>query len=514
MAGNRIEIMDLKQILLLKKKRYSNRKIAGILQINRNTINAYMRQFESEDWSHDELLKLPDKELSELFSPRSEKYIARFEILASEFEWMSKELTKTGCTLYTLWENYNQKHLNHYGYTQYVHHYNQWAKQVEISGKLEHKSGEKVMMDFTGEKLHYIERATGNKIKVDVYVGILPCSQYTYVEGTLSQKKEEFIGSTERCLHYFGGVPHALQPDNLKSAVTKAHRYEPQLNKMFKDFALHYGCVIDPTRPYSPQDKALVEGAIRIIYRHIHYPLSQMTFFSLEELNKEIRRLLEQYNQQKFYLTSYSRYELFVSTEKDCLQPLPASRYEIRQYRSAKVQKMGYIFLSEDKHYYSVPYRFIGKQVEVSYASQTVEIFYNHERISTHKRNFQPGKYTTHADHLSSAHKAYSQWSLAYFQSQAKTIGIQTEAYITKLILQYPYPEIGYKQAQGILQLPRQYDKVRIENACARTLNAYKVSYRFLETTLKNGMDQLELELPPENHIPAHENIRGALFYQ
>ena len=395
-----------------------------------------------------------------------------------------------------------------------MHHYNQWAHRVEISGKLEHKAGEKVMMDYTGDKLHYIDKATGAEIEVEVFVGILPCSQYTYVEATRSVKKEEFIQSSERCLRYFGGVPHALQPDNLKSAVIKANRYEPQLNKVFKDFALHYGCVINPTRPYSPKDKALVEGAVRIIYRHIFYPISKMTFFSLEELNKEILRLLEQYNQRKFHLTSYSRHELFVSTEKDYLQPLPALGYEMRQYRRAKVQKMGYIFMSEDKHYYSVPYRFIGKQVEVSYTGQTVEIFYNHERISTHKRNYQPGKYSTHADHLSSAHKAYSQWSLAYFQSQAKTIGTQTEAYITKLILQYPYPEIGYKQTQGILQLARQYDKVRIENACARTLHAYKVSYRLLETTLKNGMDQLELDLPLENHIPAHDNIRGALFYQ
>ena len=185
MAGNRIEIMDLKQIISLKKKWNSNRKIASLLGVNRNTINTYVKQFEVEGWSYTELLLKPDKELNDLFAAKSEKQIKRYEQLASEFEWMSKELCKTGCTLQTLWELYTKQKEDPYSYTQYVHHYNTWAARVKISGKLEHKAGEKLMMDYTGKKLHYTDKATGQQIPTEVYIGILPCSQYTYVELSL-----------------------------------------------------------------------------------------------------------------------------------------------------------------------------------------------------------------------------------------------------------------------------------------------------------------------------------------
>jgi len=186
----------------------------------------------------------------------------------------------------------------------------------------------------------------------------------------------------------------------------------------------------------------------------------------------------------------------------------------MRQYRRAKVQKMGYIFLSEDKHYYSVPFRYIGKQVEVNYTPGSVEIFYNHQRLCTHKRDYQPGKYTTQKDHLSSTHQFHNEWSLSFFQHKAKQIGSHTHDYITKLILQYSYPEIGFKQAMGIIHLTRLYDKSRIEKACARAITASHCSYRIIENMLKSGMDQLELPIEDRNHIPPHVNIRGAGHYQ
>src|SRR5690606_3755581 len=173
---------------------------------------------------------------------------------------------------------------------------------------------------------------------------------------------------------------------------------------------------------------------VKLVYQRIFYPLSKMTFFSLTELNDAIRELLVKYNNYVFKLTRYSRRELFVSTEKQFLKPLPPASYELRQYRRAKVQKMGYIFLSEDKHYYSVPYRFIGKHVEVRYTNSAVEIFYNHERLCTHKRDRQAGRYSTQKDHLSSNHKAYSEWSLTFFQRKAEYIGPETVKYITRLI--------------------------------------------------------------------------------
>lgn len=514
MAGKRIETMDLRQLINLKKQGISNRKIARLLQISRNTVNSYSQIFEETGYGYDQLLALEDAALKELCSPESEVSPERYEELAGQFEYYSTELKKPGCTLLTLWHEYRQRHNHGYGYTQFTHHYNLWANKLDASGKLNHKAGEKIFIDYTGKKLQIIDRHTGEVKPVEVFVGILPCSQYTYVEASESQQRDELIGSMRRCIEYFGGTTEAIVSDGLKSAVSKSCKYEPVINKTFKDFALHYGCVVDPARPYSAQDKALVEGAVKLVYQRIFYPLSKMTFFSIAELNAAIRELLVKYNNYVFQLTSYSRRELFLSTEKQYLKPLAATPYELRQYRRAKVQKMGYIFLSEDKHYYSVPYRFIGKHVEVRYTNGVVEIFHNHERLCTHKRDRQPGKYSTQKDHLTSSHKAYSEWSLPFFQRKAEGIGPHTVNYITRIILQYSYPEIGYKQAMGVVQLTRLYEKSRIENACCRALVLQHCSYRTIDNILSSGTDQVEVPLHDTNHIPEHENIRGGNHYQ
>ena len=514
MAGKRIDMMDLKQLITLKKQGVSNRKAAQMLHLSRNTVNEYMQILDGLQYSYDGLLDLEESVLKELFVPQSEVSQERYEQLASYFDYFLTELKKPGCTLLILWHWYQEKHSNGYAYTQFTRHYNLWAHKYKCSAKLDHRAGEKVFIDYTGKKLSIVDKITGEILPVEVFVGILPCSQYTFVEASMSQQRGDLIGSMQRCKEYFGGVTQAIVSDNLKSAVSKASKYEPVINKTLKDFALHYGCVIDPARPYSPQDKALVEGAVKLVYQRVFYPLSQTTFFSLRELNDAIAELLVKYNNYLFQLTSYSRKELFVSSEKNSLRPLPPTPYQMRSYRRAKVHLIGHILLFEDKHYYSVPYRYIGKQVEVSYTESAVEIFYNHERLCTHKRDYRAGKYTSSPDHLSSSHQVYSQWSLSYFQQKAQAVGPHTVAYITKLILQYSYPEIGYKQAQGIVHFTRLYDKSRIETACQRMLSAHHCSYRIIENMLKSGMDKLDLSAEDRNHIPEHENIRGADHYQ
>ncbi len=513
MAGKRIEIMDLRQLVILKKQGNSNRKVAQILSISRNTVNEYVQFFEGLSLGYHELSGLDDRRLNELLPAKSETSQSRYEQLSKHFDYFGEEIKKPGCTLLILWHWYKEKHPKGYGYTQFTQHYNSWAQTKKGSCKLDHKAGKQVFVDYTGKKLHIVDKNSGEITEVEVFVGILPCSQYTFVEASLSQKREDFIIGMRHCLEYFGGVPQAIVSDNLKSAVSKSCKYEPVINKTFKDFALHYGCVIDPARPYKPQDKALVEGAVRLVYQRIFYPFSKMTFFSLKELNEAIRKQLIIYNDYLFQHTGYSRKESFVSTENSYLQPLPKSPYEIKKYKRAKVQKMGYIFLSDDKHYYSVPYRYIGKQVEIRYDQDSIEIFYNHERLCTHKRDYRSGKYTSIKDHLSSSHQKYSEWSLSFFQRKAQHIGPQAVDYIGKLILQYDYPEKGYKQAMGIIHLSRLYDKGRINKACQRALNATWYNYRTIENILKNRLEQEDLFDQDTTHIPEHKNIRGPENY-
>lgn len=511
MAGNRKDIMEIKQIIMLKLKGWSNRKVAAELSISRNTVNEYVRFFKDQNLDYQSLSTYNEGQLYSLFPNDSEIEKQRYEVLCQYFSYFSKELKKPGCTLYTLWEEYSEKHADGYKRSQFSIHFNKWRLKVKGSCKLDHKVGEKVFIDYTGKKLCYVDRNTGELIEVEVFVAILPSSQYTFVTATCSQNKADFIEAVNSSLHFFGGAPLAIVSDNLKSAVTKTHKYAPKINRTFKDLGLHYNCVIDPTRPYSPQDKALVEGAVKLVYQRIFYPLSKHTFFSLEDLNDEIALLVKTYNDYQFSQSTSTRKEEFISLERQYLQALPAHRYQIKEYRTAKVHKTGYIYLSEDKHYYSVPFRYIGKQTEVHYTTSMVEVYYKKERVASHKRDYRSSKYSTIKDHLSSTHRAYSEWSLSYFQVRAECIGEQTKQYITELIEDKPYPEVAYKQALGILSLKKNYGNERLENACLRAGHHDHRGYHIIENILKKGLDKLPMEVDEKGqiHIPLHKNVRG-----
>ena len=310
-----------------------------------------------------------------------------------------------------------------------------------------------------------------------------------------------------------GGSTKAIVPDNLKSAVSKASKYEPILNKTLKDLALHYGCAINPTRSYSPQDKAMVEGAVKLVYQRIYFPLRNMTFFSIDELNAQLRIELEKYNAYLMETYQASRRKLFVDLEQQYLQPLPSEPYQIKHYKRAKVQKMGYIYLSDTKNYYSVPYRYIGRQVELQYNQDTIEVYYQSDRIAIHKRTYRPGQYVTHKEHLSSSHRFYGDWSPEYFTKLAGSIGIKTSEYIQLLIEQQDYPETGYKQALGIISLKKAFEKHRIETACTMALTHERYSYRTIKRILENKTDKMVESGQQQQPIPVHMNIRGAESY-
>ena len=513
MAAKKVDIMELRQLLLLKEKGESNRSCEKLLSIHRNTINHYVRMFRVSGLSYTRLLGYDDKALTELFPTCSTFNTARYSILSRYFSYFEKELKKPGCTREVLWREYLNKHPDGYGYSQFNEHFARWRDKVKASGKLIHKVGDKVYVDYTGKKLQITNKQTGELTEVEVFVGILPASQYTYVEATGSQKKEYFISCMNHCLEYFGGVPKAIVTDNLKSAVNKASKYEAVLNKSLKSLAVHYKTSINPTRTYSPQDKALVEGAVKLVYQRIFYPLSKMTFFSIEALNEAIREKLTQYNNYLMKLLETSRSKQFLDIEKPYLAALPPQPYELKEYKKAKVQKMGFVYLHEDKNYYSVPFRYIGQHVEVQYNSGEVEIYYKSQRIATHKRNYRKGAYTKKDEHLSSSHKFYQDWSPSYFSSWAKKSGDHVEAYVGKLLQQASYPEIAYKQCLGVINLKSVYTDQRLDKACKIALDQPRHGYHIIKNILANKMDLADQSAIAEPHITKHNNIRGAGFY-
>lgn len=514
--AKKLDPMDLKQIIRLHLDGLSNREISRTLGISRNTINSYMQLFSTCDKSLEELLELQVGELEELFSNKTTIDNERYKALMDYLEKEKLAVGHPGFTFQTHYFEYKSRADNPYSYTQFLEHYHRKYSKLKGSMKLNHKAGHEMMIDFAGKHLHIVDKESGELVEVEVFVAILPFSQYTYVEACTSQKREELINCTSNALSFYGGVPRAIVSDNLKSAVTRSSKYEPLINKSLKDFALHYGCVINPTRVYSPQDKALVESAVNLTYQRIYYPLRNMTFFSLEDLNKEIRRLLEDYNDVLFQRKEASRKELFQSIERGELKELPTSGYELKDYRRAKVQQMGYVYFSPDKSYYSVPYRFIGRHTQIHYSKSWVEVYFNNERIALHRRNPVKGAYNTIAEHLSSTHQEYQKWSPEYFKDMAKPHGEAVMMFVERFFEQCDYPETGYKRAMGIIQMHREYGSKRLNNACQRALSANAIKYKVIKNILKNNLDKeqlLEDLFSTTSHIPGHKNIRGAGTY-
>jgi len=514
--ANKLDPMDLKQIITLHLDGLSNRKIGEMLGISRNTVNIYMQMFAASDRSLDELKELEDQRLQELFPTRSTIDNKRYERLILYFEKVNKARDHPGFTFLYHYQEYQHQEPNAYSYTQFMEHYRRRYAEQKGSMKLEHEAGKEVFIDFAGKRLFITDKETGEQVPVEVFVALLPCSQYAYVEACASQKREDLIQCMAHSLAYFGGVPKAIVSDNLKSAVTRASKYEPDINRSLKDFAQHYSCVINPTRTYSPQDKALVENAVHLAYQRIYHPLREMTFFSLAELNQEIRKLLERYNDLLFQRKEASRRELFQSVERTYLKPLPSTPYALKDYRRAKVQKMGYVYFSPDKNYYSVPYRYIGKSTQIHYTQSMVEVYYNHERIALHPRSPARGNYITNKEHLSSTHQAYTSWSPEYFITLARKHGEHVASLVKGIFSNGDYPEINYKRAMGIIQLQKSYGAVRLDKACKRAVEAEIYSYQRLKNILKNKQDQVEPEPEQHNtqsHIPRHANTRGASHY-
>lgn len=516
--ANTLDPMDIKQIITLQLDGLSNRKIADTLGISRNTVNAYMKLFNACDYSIEALSGFENSSLMDLFPSHTTINNERYNELMGYFDQINQSRTHPGFTFFHHYNEYRQQAKEPYGYTQFMEHYSRKYAKVKGSMKLEHEAGKEVFIDFAGTKLHITDRQTGELIPVEVFVSILPSSQYTYVEACMSQKREDLIHCIGNALSFYGGVPKAIVSDNLKSAVTRANKYEPDINRSLKDMASHYNCVINPTRSYSPQDKALVENAVQLAYQRIYYPIRSMTFFSLEELNKEIRKLLESYNDLLFQRKEASRKELFQSIERAHLKPLPQSVYQLKDYRRAKVQKIGYVYFSPDKTYYSVPYRYIGKSTLIHYTKSMVEIYHYHERIALHIRNPSKGIYITNKTHLSSTHKDYTDWSPDFFKKMAVRHGSDVVACIEGLFIECDYPETAYKRAMGIIQLHQLYGSERLNNACGRAVYAKAVSYQRIKNILENKLDSVPLhdwgKDNQQSHIPPHDNIRGAKSYQ
>ena len=483
--------------------------------VSRNSVKSYIRQFIAMDKSLEEILCLKDSELEKLFLSQGVKEPEqRLKDLIAFFPEVDKALKKKGNTLHKLWKDYLKTNPDGFKHTRFNEHYRQWSKRSNSTMHIDHKAGDKMYVDFAGDKLQFADPDTGEVCKVEVFVAILGASQLTYVEATMTQRKEDFIGACENALHYFGGAPQAIVPDNLKSAVIKGNKYEPTLNESFRDFVEHYKMTALPAGPYKPRHKALVEGAVKIIYQVIYTIIREKEFTSLEALNNAIWVLLDIHNNNPLKGRPYSRRQMFEEIERSILQPLAMYRYELKNKRIATVSKNNYVCLGEDKHYYSVPYHYIGKKVSILYSQSKVDIYYRYEHIAAHKRNRRPFMFTTVEDHLASKHKFQSGWTPEKFLERAKAIGEQTEKYITEILTRRQHPEQAYKTCQGILNYAAKVGNERLNAACLRANFYEDYSYKTILAILEKHLDSVPID-PDTDHapMPNHGNIRGNTYY-
>lgn len=515
MAGKTINMSKLKQIIRLRSDGIALQTIAKAVDISRNTVKKYIRLIEVRGLQSAQLLQMPDNELEALLADPEPGDEQRLATLSTLFPYMEKELQRTGVTRWILWGEYKQKYADGFSYSRFCDHFKQYKFSSNGSLRFEYIPGEKVFVDFAGKKLAIVDASSGEITEAEVYVSILGYSQLTYVEAVLSQRKEDLVAATENSFYFFNGVPRALIPDNLKSAVTKADKYEAEINSTFLDFANHYGTTVLPARSYKPQDKAHVERAVNIVYSRIFAPLRNKVFYSLKSLNEAIRELLIAHNDKHFQQRPISRRQLFEQEEKHLLGSLPAQRYEIKQSKEVTVMKNGYIQLWEDKHYYSVPYRFIGRKVKVIFSKSQVSVFYNRERIAYHPRSTKQFAHSTIHEHMASTHQFVSDWNPDKFTGWAASIAPVVKDYITRVLEASTYPEQAYRSCVGILSYEKKVGRQRFINAVERATYYGAFNYTMIKKILQSGLDQVAFGDETASHpLPAHDNIRGPQAYQ
>ena len=380
---------------------------------------------------------------------------------------------------------------------------------------LDHNAGEKLYIDFAGDTMPYVDRDTGEIKQAQVFVATLPYSNYTFLMAVPSQKTEDFLHALSSALTYFGGSPKIVVPDNLKAAVTKADKYEPDINRVMEDFANHYGFVVCPARVGKPRDKASVENSVKIIYQWIYAPLRKHTFFSIEDINAAFSEKLTKYNQTRMQQRNYSREEKFLAEEKQVLTPLPEKVFEIKHYAELCVAQDGCIFLGRDKHYYSVPYQYIGEKATVIYTRTLVQIYCKGESVAVHQRTRGFG-YTTKPEHLCSTHLHYKERSPYYYIQTAERYSATFGQMMRLIFAQTQTPETVYKRCDGLLSLHRRTDdRTLFYRACQIAMDNNILTYKFVERIIKNRASLInEIDFPEtEKPLPKHENIRGEKYY-
>lgn len=509
-------MIKLKEILRLKyEAQLSLRQIALCVSLSIGVISKYLQRAQAAGLGWPLPEDMTDQALEKLLQPGRVRTITS-STAEPDFTEISSELSRKGMTRQLLWEEYAQAHPdNHYSYSRFTVLFRQWNKQQKLSMRQRHRVGEKLFIDYCGPTLPVVNPDTGEIREAQVFVAVLGASSYTYAEATWSQSLPDWIGSHVRAFTFYGGLPEILIPDNLKSAVSKACRYEPDLNPAYQAMAEYYGVAVMPARPYKPKDKAKAEVGVQLVERWIMMRLRKQTFFTLGSLNQAIADLLIDLNQRPFKQKSGSRLSQFEQLDQPALKPLPDAPYEYRHIKKARVHLDYHVEYL--KHYYSVPYQLVKEEVMIHAGDRLVTIFYQGKQVAIHPRSHHQGGHSTDATHMAKAHRKHEEWSPQRFLSWAAGIGPQTLVVVQYQLESRPHPEHGYRTCLGLLSLTKKYGKQRLEAACNRAKDIGGMNYKSIASILAKSLDKVPLETAdesPQTTLPLdHDNVRGADYY-
>lgn len=507
-------MIKIREILRLRfAAELSIRQIASGNKLSIGVVSKYVSRAQALglNWPLPE--DLSDQALQSMLQPPKAASVPT-SFVEPDFALVHQELKRKGMTLQLLWEEYAQAHPQHYSYSRFTVRYRAWREAQQLTMRQVHHAGDKLFVDYCGPTLSVVNPKTGEIRPVQVFVAVLGASSYTYAEATWTQSLPDWLGSHARAFDFFGGVPKVVVPDNLKSAVTKPCRYEPELNPSYQQLAEHYGIAVVPARPYKPKDKAKAEVGVQVVERWIMMRLRHQTFFCLAAINQAIRLLLDDLNLRPFKQRPGSRASLFASLDQPALRPLPSQPYVYRDIKQARVHLDYHV--AYDQHFYSVPYQLVKQTVSIHADQQLITIYHGNKQVAQHPRVFGGG-HSTDPRHMAKAHLKHQEWSPQRFLRWAAEMGEHTTYVVEHQLSARRHPEHGYRACLGLLNLAKRYSEERLERACHRARLAHALSYKHIASMLSKGLDNAPLpegDAHSQTELPLnHDHVRGPDYY-
>ena len=513
MAQTRLSMRKIFEVLRLKhEQKLSERTIASSCGVARSTVQEMLKRCRDAQLSWPLPTDLDEAVLYARLYPPS---LPTVEVPLPDFALVTAELAKKGVTLMLLWQEYKTIHPNGLQYSAFCERYAVFRQSREVVMRQTYRAGEKLFVDFAGPTMPITDQSTGEIRQASIFVAVLGYSNYTFACATDGQTTADWLAGQRLALEFIGGAPEVIVPDNPKAIITRACRYEPDLNPAYQDFARHYGLAIVPARVRRPRDKAKVEGGVLIVERWIMARLRHETFFSLAELNRAITELLGELNGRAFKKLPGCRHSRFIEEEQRHLKALPVKPYEFASWKKARVHLDYHVEI--DKRYYSAPYQLIGKSVDARLTMRTIELFHRGALVASHVKNGYPGSFNTLDGHRPPKHRAVIELNHERLRERALAIGAATTAILDRQWQAKLHPEQTLRRSMGILRLARDFDPEQLEAACARALELNALSYRAIRSLIDaqaTSSSRAARVSPIQPELFVHDNVRGPTYFR